>query len=277
MAVGARVEKPMLWVHVPKNAGTTMCTAAQQNGERIVRPSVNCNWQANDQSHLIGRGAVHINCSERLAKFTRDGFTWGGIEREINAQDLCMPAFEYGILLREPWDHMRSLLNCFVHLNATDIQHLFTCAANAKAGAHCSRPRIDYTSNRPNHVFFDNYLTRTLLGIDVYRLPMGAITGEHAQLAIRLLGAFSVVLLWDDLAQAKTVFRRAFGWAMSSGRAPQNKNPSRYVLTFTTEQGRLFRRLARHDFTIWEHFRSLTLEARVPERRANRSAPGVTR
>merc|ERR1719284_979509 len=45
---------PVAFIHVHKTAGSLMCRLAEKNGERIVRPSANCNEKSafvNDDYH----------------------------------------------------------------------------------------------------------------------------------------------------------------------------------------------------------------------------------
>jgi len=95
--------RPMMWIHIHKNAGTTMCALAHKNGEKVVTPHFNCNWRGHDQAFLTGKHRF-TSCDTRQQKFADQGATWGQIEREVHSDDFC-EGFEYGIMLRDPVEH----------------------------------------------------------------------------------------------------------------------------------------------------------------------------
>jgi len=40
-----RTRKAVVFTHIHKNAGSTMCKAAKEAGESVVKPGVNCNYR----------------------------------------------------------------------------------------------------------------------------------------------------------------------------------------------------------------------------------------
>merc|ERR1712048_1191666 len=89
----------MLWVHIHKAAGTTMCALAKINGERVVKPNRNCNWDFDGSIDILTTSTP--SCKGRADHFNKNGYTWGQIERELYDGAIC-PDFDYGIMLRDP-------------------------------------------------------------------------------------------------------------------------------------------------------------------------------
>jgi len=252
-------KKPMLWVHLPKAGGTLMCAMANRNGEHVVKGQ-NCNWNQKDASHFMGGsdGVLPVSCAARAEYFRAQKWTWGQIEREINDEDLCFDDFEYGVLLRHPLDYAHSPLNCFANvINSESIDINMQCVKDKGNGPSCKNVH-QFDGRRKPHMFFDNYITRALGGLDVWNLPAGAVESHHVDRVLERLDKFAIVMLWWDI-QNSTFFDDAFGW-----QPPDSKvHPSAYSLNFTASQMTMFETLNPHDFRIWDHFKHIAPKERV--------------
>jgi hypothetical protein len=253
------VKKPMLWVHLPKAGGTLMCQMANRNGEHVAKGQ-NCNWNQKDASHFMGGsgGVLPVSCAARAEYFHGAKATWGQIEREINDEDLCFEDFEYGVLLRHPLEYAQSLLNCFAGvINSESIDINMQCVKDKGNGPSCKHVK-QFDGPRKPHMFFDNYITRALGGLDVWNLPAGAVSSHHVDRVLERLDKFAIVMLWADI-QNSTFLDDAFGWKPPDGKV----NPSSYSLTFTESQKTMFGSLNPHDFRIWDHFKNIASKERV--------------
>lgn len=258
--------KPMIWIHLPKAGGSMMCATATRNGENVVQPSNNCNWDAKDSSHFMG-GFDHppqVTCEMRAAYFRAHNYTWGQIEREINDEDLCFHDFDYGVLLRHPADYMHSLLNCFHKrgVNSKSIDNNIQCVIDRGSGPSCTGLK-QFDPRRKPHMFFDNYMTRALGGRDVWDLPVGEVGSHHVDRILERFDKFTTIMVWSDIPSS-TFFHDAFGWKQP----PRKVHDSKYALeNFTEWQASVFETLNPHDFRIWNHFKDVAPEQRVKARR----------
>jgi hypothetical protein len=166
--------RPMLWIHIHKNAGSTMCALAAKNGERVITPHSNCNWIGHDQWSLTYKHKL-TSCETRRQAFHARGATWGQIERDIQSHDFC-EGFEYGIMLRDPLDHAVSM----TRFDDVDIRQHVACLRNSS----CKGVAF--------HVY-DNFLIRMMLGKTGMLIEPGRVTLEHATRVIKLIEKFDVV------------------------------------------------------------------------------------
>jgi hypothetical protein len=252
----------MMWVHLPKAGGSMRCATANKNGENIVKPSNNCNWDTKDAPHFMGGYDYppKVTCAKRAEYFRANNYTRGQIEREINDEDLCFDYFEYGVLLRHPADYMHSLLNCFHKrgVGPKAIDSNLQCVIDKGDGPSCAKV-WQFDPRRKPHMFFDNYMTRALGGLDYWNLPVGEVGSHHVDRVLERLDKFATIMVWPDI-QSSTFFDDAFGWKQP----PRKTHESKYVLeNFTEWQMNMFEQANPHDFRIWNHFKDVAPEKRV--------------
>lgn len=216
-------QRPLIWMHVHKEAGTFVCLAAVVNGEKVVAPSRNCNWKKYDvmwagncnATECSGEGEKGIGarffkpptCKMRLAYFTKWNFTFGSVERELHREDIC-PQFRYGTALRRPLLALESTV-------FFETKNLFTTAIKYgvevpsgrrrfeldwfKALIHAvfDNPNPESAYGLPAWKFLDNYKIRIILGDKAFNVGPGQVGPQHLQLAIERLSKFDVVKLLD--------------------------------------------------------------------------------
>lgn len=220
--------RPLLWLHIHKEAGTFACLAAVANGERIVAPSKNCNWEEYDNIWSptctmsdcrgegpggIGARTTHLpTCQDRKEYFSRWNFTFGSIERELHGSDLC-PDFRYGVALREPLHSIESKVFFELKLVKATATEL---GINVTKSFQISwfKELIDrvYYSNDTSSVpraglpgwkLIDNYKVRAILGEQAFNLGPGEVTRAHMEKAVQRLQLFDLVKVLDVEASAK--------------------------------------------------------------------------
>jgi len=203
-------KKPFLMVHIHKAAGTYMCNMAAKARERIVQPNLNCNWKDHD-SYLDSGTRWRVNCDKRHSFFTRNGFTYGQIERELWPADLCWDEFSYGILLREPIDLMHS------ELNYRGLYHgglsKDAVVADFKRRVESDPPLQTDHTQLPEWKTLDNFQTRILA--NAMAVPAGQIGPEHLERARQVLANFTAVGRVADLKidMQRNVFFDSLGWS----------------------------------------------------------------
>jgi len=245
--------RPIMWVHISKAGGTTFCTLAKRY-ERVVQPNINCNWVSHDQAKLVNT-RPHETCKERASYFQEHNFTWGQIERELNDGNMCFDDFDYGIMIRDPIDLAESLLN-FFHFDAHVADKLIQCVESKGQGNSCDDlgPVKGRNIRSPPWYFMDNYLVRILGGVDVYNLPVGKITAEHADAVSEMLkNKFRAVLLFEDLRD-NSVLDNVFHWSGLPTHEVEHVNGNAHAVKFTEEQRRTLRRLTMPDYKVYDFF-----------------------
>jgi len=266
--------KPMLWVHISKAAGSLVCGLAAKNGERIVHPNNNCNWGHVDTHFLKGQGPKHASCEERTGYFyggvrseDNQSYTWGHIERELNFQDLCPWVFDYGVMLRDPVDLAISFLR-YGRFTQKELDLCLDCAVSKGFGASCYELpyREHFLTFRWGMLYYwDNPLVRYLGGVQVFGLPLGAVTAEHTQLVIdRLNSTFRVVMLWEDIGRPE-VWKDALGWDHPP-RKLINPSPGDIKLALSDEQREQATKLSEQDLSLIKYFKQVAYGDRIKPR-----------
>lgn len=229
----ARHKKPMLWLHIHKAAGTTICHLARDNGENVVQPSINCNWEGKDQ-RLNFMDAPSVTCAER-AKFFRDAhFTFGAIERELYNGSYCPSDFDYGVMLRRPLDLFISLLDYRPELHSTYRDTLRCLSNNSCPPVRRQTETGDWVVDNL-WAYLDNFVVRLLLGPKGIKVPIGGITYYHFKKAADVLSTFQVVTFLEDLStrSTKEMFASRLGWdsGVDSTHANSNLAPKKWALS----------------------------------------------
>lgn len=258
-------QRPLLWLHIHKMAGSFTCAIAAANGERIVAPSENCNWLEHD--HFWGVSGIgrpdrkQITCIERAAYFRQWKFTFGMIEREMTDADFCSQ-FRYGTVLREPLSYLSSILGSERAFIRQAAEHFgfkldnnynltaFLRSAFDFASPNGVAPRSpEHEFGIPGWKFLDNFMIRIILGSGAFNLGRGRINKTHLDRAIQRLQEFDVVHVirptngWTGLSPQ-------VGWNLttqSKVNVGQDDPPSDETTT-------LLKQLNRYDVKLFEYF-----------------------
>jgi len=251
--------KPVMWVHVHKNGGTSMCEWAQDT-EQVVEPNDGtCNSVDLHDTFFpdgIGQKRQWTTCADRAEYFRDHRFTWGQLEREINPGDLCKDDFLYGITLRDPVSRIESYANWNSNaVNGAEWKGYMSCIQRRNASA-CpaveGRPiaRVNWGYRE-----WDNFNIRVLGGYDVMRLPPGGVNASHLAAAVDLLEQFDLVLLLEDLESGCTMaeMKRVLGWS-PKGESPHARENDHSQVVFTEGQRAAWARINRFDVQLYTHF-----------------------
>lgn len=246
--------KPMMWIHIHKAAGTTMCWLAKQNGEKVVQPNENCNWvdqlrsTSDDVSEFME--VPKVTCEDRAAYFFDNGFTWGQLERELYPGSFCPDAFDYGIMLREP----EELITSFFDFQLPHYHDFLRCLG-ANNCDPISPGNVDHWMGRNAWIFMDNFVVRVLLGQEGMKVPIGGITLDHWQAAVDRLSKFRIVAFVEDLSKYATadMFKNKLSW--HAGVLTTHANPTRDRANLTDDEIALIRNRTAYDKKLYDHFR----------------------
>jgi hypothetical protein len=242
--------KPVVWIHIRKSAGTSMCEQARKNGERVIEPSnYNCNMAPEDMGSVTwGKSRPRISCSERVARYR--GFTYGQIERPIFSSDLCTNDFVYGIAVRDPIARLESQIN-FDWIDSWRQWIDCISEANMKSCPACTdnlKAKKDATCVTP--WYFDNFIVRTLAGYDTLILPPGAINSSHVELARRTLANISIQVPVEHLNDklAKKDLKNILGWHLPRR---EHANTKEHWMRFAPKDVERLRQINRFDIEIY--------------------------
>jgi len=253
--------KPVIWVHIHKAAGSFICGMAAMNGERIIEPASNCNWQNIDDFKQMGDGAG-VSCERRVQAFNANqSVTWSHIEREFNDRDFCPGDFDYAMVVRDTLSLAQSEMN-FRNFSVAQLQKCFTCIEQRVE--QCDMMARD--DNADLWKFFDNFQVRALGGMDTWNLPPGGVLEEHYEKVKAKLERFYRVIPFETLAQNVSVLESSFGWSVRRlaqkdpmgdwEKDPRNPNHRDLNFRFSHEQAEKIRELNRWDGSLYQLFSS---------------------
>lgn len=194
--------KPLIWLHVHHEMGTSVCLTAIANGDRVVSPSCNCGWTGFDGYTSLGaKGFAPPTCQKRAKYFSRWNFTLGMIERELYATDIC-DGFRYATVIRDPIDFVDSLAHFRYDLMFEDYRD--------QLGGQKHKDWMDdmikkvfqdgtfvFKETKDKFIYgwqlLDNYHIRAILGEDAFRVGPGKINSTHLAKAKDRLSRFDFV------------------------------------------------------------------------------------
>jgi len=185
-------------LHFSKSSGTAVCNSAHalgctirtlakncvvreglQDGPWWVRRNANLSWWHIANFAPGSRRAERRSCDTRRRLHpTADSFH--AVESTLHEGKLCAGFYNF-VLIRTPVDRMES--------HARELGQF-----EMVPWEQCSD--LD-ALRRASPVAFDHYYIRTLLGRDVWELPMGSINTSHLHAAKELLSQFDAVILSD--------------------------------------------------------------------------------
>lgn len=251
--------KPMLWIHLHKNAGTSICELARANSEIIVKErfdgghsiNTNCMWMDHDHYKLLN-ASIGVSCTDRNEAFAKNHWTFGMIEREVNDNDMC-EGFLYGIALRDPMSRVISS----ARYDNVNVSRVIECIRSG--GSSCDPQQWHFH----RWIFFDNYQTRILLGKEGLKIPPRGVTEHHAQQVISMLSRFDIVTFVEELAdKTPNMFKNTLGWWDTTLLHEREHANEKEEQVFTNEEFSYIEELNRVDRIVYDHFRLLPVDSR---------------
>lgn len=212
-----RNDRPVVFLHLHKAGGTTICDLAKQNGETLdeVQPHENCAIKGD--GNWLDKNGIYAGYSRSCAARAEEARTHSfmAIERWMDAE-MCDDLAQYAVVLRDPIDRLISntLFEQKVMHWATDTASILEMIA-PNASVHLSGDRADHPSEMISQgtAAYDNFLVRTLAGPEAFALPAGQLTRAHLDEAKRRLARFDVVMVLERLdEQGPAQLSHFLGW-----------------------------------------------------------------
>lgn len=184
-----------------------------------------------------------VKCSVKAHMVKKEHSTFTAIERPFLLEsDWCPDDFLYVTIVREPIALMRStLLN-----DLFDVEEVFAL----KKGAVPEMTKSDYLFEG-GYQHFDNFLTRSLNGREVYRLPYGHITRKHLDNAKQMLSKFDLVIDLNHLDIEMPRLFKMLHWDASVTSEETNVHDSTFE--WTMEQEKILREANWADLELYEY------------------------
>jgi len=255
-----------MFTHIHKSAGTTMCEAARSSGkERVVKPMQNCNWKGEDIKDDFYSSAMDrewTDCKTRYEYFSKNGYTWGAIERELQDGDIC-PQFLNAISLRDPVDRIISL---FDQISENQSPHVTTCdekerkqmiqAFRETGGEECKCTISEHKEYAIEGSQLDNYITRIFNGQKGLLIPFGQLNQTHLEVAKTKLKSYDLILFTEELNSPNTAraMDAVLGWHVDLG---ERANPSHSEHAFTQKARENIRKMNRFDYELYDFAKML--------------------
>lgn len=223
--------KTLLFVHVPKAAGTTLREIAARN-------------YSPEQTFTIGNNIpaerIRLRTLERDTK-SEIRLIFGHQCHGWHVELLPRQDFAYMTILREPTERVVSL-RAYCDLHGHYLQGAvrgMTLEEFVTSGVTCTP---------------DNGMTRQLCGLDAFgrkpyndmRIPHGGVTREHFDLAVENIRQYAIVGTVPQFDDILDQCRQLFGWRIS---AYKRANVTRWKKPPITVQGRE----AIENFNQWDY------------------------
>ena len=257
----SRADRSILWTHVHKCAGSTICELAKNNSEHMTALMHNCNLCVDNtmvcdtqleqrpmptlcaerkpgrvQSGEPGRAQSgecpststfvgSVSCSERRGMMATSSFM--GQERFVD-DHMCADELVHGIMLREPVDRLVSN-TAFAQRRGWNASAEEILALVEPGGAPWTRHGSCTAKHCPiveqTSYAYDNMYVRTLIGPLAMDLPIGNVTRDHLAAAKARLSAYEVVLILSEFDVQSAQLLDRFGWAYVSLATEKNAAP----------------------------------------------------
>lgn len=257
--------KPVLWFHIHKSAGTTICRQARVHGERVVWPSKWCESELLHDFYVPGNGQEDFHrtstCSDRLSLYASHNFTFGSIERQLEPGDHCFGHLVYATAVRESIARMASQIN---FRGRFPIQEVIPCLEQAAAvhgrGSACplrSLPGPEYSLEH-GFVYFDNYVVRMLGGSATMTLPPGGVNASHLDAAIKVLDQFDLVVPLEELdsKSSQAELDRVIGWHPDENSHERESDPDTDPTPFvelSDDDSKRLRSINKYDVALYDY------------------------
>uniref|UniRef100_A0A7S1QM46 Sulfotransferase family protein n=1 Tax=Alexandrium catenella TaxID=2925 RepID=A0A7S1QM46_ALECA len=251
-SASAAGRKPVMFVHVHKSGGSTMCHWATAVGERLDPYGAWCATMRfadfatpADYARSPGPGRETATCQERAQYFKKQALSWNVLEHELCRGDLCFDDFVYFTVLRETLDRIASQVN---YEGPIDVDGVIRCIELSNASA-CP---VSYreTGHARSWVFIDNLVVRMFGGCNATNAPPGRLTRAHLDAAVRNLDRFAAVIPLANLSspRGQAAMDRVVGWHVP----PDTEQfcQTDYAVVLTPVQAARLRELNRWDVEL---------------------------
>lgn len=249
----------MLFIHVHKAAGTTVCRSARIFETVPKETDTACNWV----NHPLGiddclnqistkSSAGFVRCEDRARHMYQNKYTFSSIERglrEDDVRDVCFNLFRFSTFLRDPaqlaisasaWDEF-------------DLIETMEKRRKREGTQIVEEDMLQFPFLSPL-LFVDNYVIRTLLGRVGREIPIGHVTANHAEQAIRLLERFLYVGIVEHMGDGRVAneLNEKFKWQVEE--VPKSNVHHNSYPTLNATIMNALREMTEHDRVVYDHF-----------------------
>ena len=230
-------EKPILFVHLTKSAGTSVCRMAKHNGEAMLRQkdavhfSCNLPFDGPAVNKFPDKSPPRFSTCQARARYLKSEMvSFNAVEHFLEDSSgkslICDAEMRYFTILRNPMERIQSWI-AYHKIPPEDVLRWLQGEDNP---SRYSSPQRHYERTFL-YPYVDNYLVRTLCGKSTFRLPPGAIDESHLLKAWTILQLFEKVIFFDELNQPSfSTFIAELGWPTETQLF--HANPSEYQRQF---------------------------------------------
>jgi hypothetical protein len=252
-------QTPMLFIHVHKAAGTTICRSAKRFETVPKETDTACNWVnpslgIDDCLNRISTksSAGFARCEDRARYMHQNKYTYSSIERglrEDDVRDVCFNLFRFATFLREPaqlaisasaWDEF-------------DLIETMEKRGKREGTQIVEEDMLQFPLLAPL-LFVDNYVIRTFLGRVGREIPIGRVTADHAEQAIRLLERFLYVGIVEHMGDGRVAreLNEKFKWQVEE--VPKSNVHRNSYPTLNATIMSALQEMTKHDRMVYDHF-----------------------
>jgi hypothetical protein len=250
-----RDERPVIFLHIHKYGGTSVCLLAKLNGEKTPPGNCNCNFCRDSCRYDQVSRMKPSDYGNAMIPHTL--VSYAQIERDVLPQDLAdffSMEVRTGVMLRDPMEGV--LANIVAHKIAlSDLETALKEGDFLRAYGH--DPGCLKHAYAPSVVglLIQSFATRSLSGF----FDVTTTTDEHLEYAKKNLDKFDVVQILEDLNTTK--FAEQFGWNADISLAKKNSvgDNAKDALREKLEAYGLWDPLSKaneHDIKLYEYARA---------------------
>lgn len=243
---GANAHLPIVFVHLHKAMGTTICGLAKRHEQMTAyQRGHNCNLL--DDSPKTPEFSNGYSCAQRaqVVEKASEPISFMAIERFMDPV-VCPDQFLYLIVVRKPLDRIVSHANYDHHKTGImPLMHTYPPHMTAGKKAHPHWNKFSKTT-------FNNFYVRVLNGKKTF-VSEDPITQAHLQIAQDKLSKFQYVIIQERFNEAGPLLA-SLGWNVHGNMLAARKNTRKHGTfedMFTVEEQTLLIELNSLDETLY--------------------------
>ena len=211
------------YVHVHKSGGTAICRLAEINGEVFDKFASEHHFKHNCNCKGDGPNAdVHgwkLGYDRSCAERSQLKSSFQMVERWIDSQTCGgTHGMTRAIMIRDPLDRIVSAVpfeaEVHAHVKTRELVKMVMRSIQPGAMHALEEPEALKGTHMIGYgtAAWDNFLTRTLGGPDVFRLPARSLNATHLEQAKEKLNNFEIVMMLDEFDTDSAQLAHVLGW-----------------------------------------------------------------
>jgi len=249
-APGSPDSRHIIWIHLHKFGGSTMCRFARHLGERC--PKYNCNVPTDGPSQSDPERQVL--CEARASSLE---YSFTAVERFLVPGDMACPEALYGTMLRDPLGAVRSHMTFHKYTAAEKASLLRNLSVSGADAAMMLQWNPNNVPEWDTYQHVDNFATRSLSGN--YRSLPRAVTEHDLDMAKAAVMRMDVVLILEELREHVAQLEYSFGWSLSEADL-HHEHTNHDDDFFTREEEDVVKAINVWDYKLYAFARNLAAE-----------------